>query len=84
MELSAWLDKEAHKSFEWLKAKMPKMNEENLVTVSLKILEQRWDIIVKSRAGKRRRTFKKEGMSFQPIAEQLNKENFPYLNNGKE
>jgi hypothetical protein len=76
MELPVWLGKEAHKRIERLKAKMPKTNEDNLVTVSLKLLEQRWDIIVKRRARKRSRNFRKEGMNSQQIAEQLNKENF--------
>ena len=56
---------------------MPKTNEDNLVTVSLKLLEQRWDIIVKRRSRKRSRILRKEGMNSQQIAEQLNKENFP-------
>jgi len=77
MELPVWLGKEAHKSIERLKVKMPKTNEDKLVTVSLKLLEQRWDIIVKRRARKKSRTLKKEGMNSQQIAEQLNKENFP-------
>ena len=77
MELPVWLGTEAHKSIERLKVKMPKTNEDNLVTVSLKLLEQRWDITVKRRARKRSRTLKKEGLNSQQIAEQLNKENFP-------
>lgn len=77
LELPVWLGKEAHKSIERLKAKMPKTNEDTLITVSLKLLEQRWDIIAKRHARKRSRTLKKEGMNSQQIAEQLNKENFP-------
>ena len=76
LELPVWLGKEARKSIKRLKAKMPKTNEVQLVTVSLKLLEQRWDIIVKRHARKRSRTLKKEGMNSQQIAEQLNKENF--------
>jgi len=77
LELPVWLGKEARKSIKQLKAKMPKTNERLLVTVSLKLLEQRWDIIVKRHARKRGRTLKKEGMNSQQIAERLNKENFP-------
>jgi len=77
LKLSVKLGKEARKSIKRLKAKMPKTNEEKLVTVSLKLLEQRWDIIVKRRARKRSRTFKKEGMNSQQIVKQLNEENFP-------
>jgi len=76
MELPVWLGKEARKSIEQLKVKMPKMNEDNLVTVSLKLLEQRWDIIVKRRARKRSRILRKAGMNYQQISEQLNKKIF--------
>jgi hypothetical protein len=77
LELPVWLGEEAQKSIERLKAKMPKTNENQLVTISLKLLEQRWDIIVKRHARKRSRILKEEGMNSQQIADQLNKENFP-------
>ncbi|MEA3360878.1 MAG: hypothetical protein U9R17_15935 [Thermodesulfobacteriota bacterium] len=71
-----YLGKEAQKSVERLKEKIPNANEKQLVRVSLQVLERKWNIVVKRKARERSRLLKKKGMNFQQIAERLNKENF--------
>lgn len=77
LKLNVQLDEEARMRLERLKAKMPRSDENKMISLALKCLEQKWNLIVKRQTIKRVRTLKNEGMNLEQIARLLNDEHFP-------
>ena len=77
LKLNVQLDEEARMRLERLKAKMPRSDENQMISLALKCLEQKWNLIVKRQTIKRVRTLKNEGMNLEQIARLLNDEHFP-------
>lgn len=71
------LGREARRSVDQLKKKMPRAKEEQLIETSLRLLEKKFNRITERKAKKRSKLLKNKGMDLKQIAEQLNKERFP-------
>ena len=78
-DIRSALGKEAAGHFERLKAKFPKLSEDRLITLALKHLDRKTDVIIHRRLLRRIRNLKNRGLSVEQIAEHFNRQEVPSL-----
>lgn len=76
-QLAVWLDEDSVQRLEHLKRKFKRLDNSELIAFALKSLEREMNRVVKRRALGRIRALEKKGLSFQQIADHLNKQGVP-------
>jgi hypothetical protein len=76
-KLTVVFNGESVERFDRLRTKIARTNNQDLIAMALKALEQRTDSIIKRQAKQKARTLENEGFSLQQIAECLNNQGIP-------